>query len=247
MRFPPIKRALVLAAVLAVSLPPAPAGAAVQDPFREKAGRLPVISCPETAISSGGIPRTREYLQTVVTCLNTSWRAYFAKAGRTFARPVVRYFDEPADRICGGDWPAQAAAFYCVERRTLVFPLTGPWIENRTDLYPLKVAAHEYGHHVQRLMGVGLPKTRESAARRRYELQADCLAGVFLGSVQGSLGRTGQDWAALVETARASGDDFDGVRSHGKGVNRARWLERGRQSLSPAACDTWSAPAGRVA
>ncbi|MEU6791826.1 neutral zinc metallopeptidase [Nonomuraea wenchangensis] len=247
MRFPPIKRALVLAAILAISLPPAPTGAAVQDPFREKAGRLPVTSCPEPAISSGGIPRTREYLQTVVTCLDTSWRAYFRKAGRAFEKPVVRYFDEPADRVCGGDWPAQAAAFYCVERRTLVFPLTGPWIENRTDLYPLKVAAHEYGHHVQRLMGVSLPKARESAARRRYELQADCLAGVFLGSVWSSLGRTGQDWAALVEATRASGDDFDGVRSHGKGVNRVRWLERGHQAVSPATCDTWSAPAGRVA
>ncbi|MCK2217511.1 neutral zinc metallopeptidase [Actinomadura sp. ATCC 31491] len=215
--------------------------------FPVQAGRLPAGACPEPAISAGGIPRTREYLAAVVKCLDKSWKAYVERAGRTFREPIVRYFEEPADRVCGGDWPAQAAAFYCVERRTLVFPLTGSWIEGRTDLYPFKVAAHEYGHHVQRLMGVRLPEAREGAARRRYELQADCLAGAFLGSVWGSLGRARADWEALLEAARAGGDDFDGVRSHGKGVTRVRWLERGYRAVSPSACDTWSAPASRVA
>ncbi|MEW9549432.1 hypothetical protein [Nonomuraea sp. NPDC050783] len=94
-----------------------------------------------------------------MTCLDTSWKAYVTKAGRPFREPAVRYFEEPADRVCGGDWPAQAAAFYCVERRTLVFPLTGGWIEGRDDL----------------------------------------------------------------------------------------WLERGYRAVSPSACDTWRAPASRVA
>ncbi|NUP01710.1 MAG: metalloprotease-like protein, partial [Nonomuraea sp.] len=202
--------------------------------------KLARTACPETPISSGGIPRTREYLTTVVKCLDKSWAAYFKRTGRTFRKPVVRYYDEPVRKVCGGDWPENVAAFYCIGRNTLVLPLTGSWIEDRTDLYPFKVAAHEYGHHVQSLLGV-----RQGKDGRRYELQADCLAGVFLGSVWPSLARTGQDWTALVDSTRASGDE-DGEHSHGTGPNRAHWLERGYRSVSPAACDTWSAPAAKV-
>ncbi|TMR99302.1 hypothetical protein EJK15_08235 [Nonomuraea basaltis] len=82
--------------------------------------------------------------------------------------------------------------------------------------------------------------------QRRYELQADCLSGVFLGSVWGSLARAEPDWAALVDATRASGGDDD-YRSHGKRAGRVSWLKRGYQAVSPAACDTWSAPATKVA
>ncbi|TDE50198.1 metalloprotease-like protein [Nonomuraea mesophila] len=257
MRSLPMTRVLALAAVLAsvcLTAPPAQA-APVRSPFPKKAGKLAATSCPETPIVSGGVPRTREYLQTVVKCLDKSWGAYVERAGRTFHKPVVRYFEEPASTVCGMRWPAYADAFYCTERATVVFPLTGRWIENRTDLFPFKVAAHEYGHHLQSLLGIR--RSYEARARadrshadrlkRRYELQADCLSGVFLGSVWRSLARSERDWAALLDATRASGDDDDGHRTHGKGSSRAYWLKRGYGAVSPAACDTWSAPATRVA
>ncbi|MFI6174909.1 neutral zinc metallopeptidase [Nonomuraea sp. NPDC051191] len=209
-------------------------------PTQAATPRLGRSACPETAISSGGIPRSREYLTTIVKCLDKSWSAYLRRTGRTFRKPVVRYYDEPVREVCGFAWPEHAAAFYCIGRDTLVFPLTGAWIEGRTDLYPFKVAAHEYGHHAQSLLGV-----RKGAQSRRYELQADCLAGAFLGSVWPSLSRTRQDWTALLDATRAAGDE-DGEHSHGTGANRVRWLERGYRAVSPAACDTWSAPAWQV-
>ncbi|WP_308125872.1 neutral zinc metallopeptidase [Nonomuraea ceibae] len=219
-------------------------------------GRMAAAACPEPEIVQGGIPRTREYLTTITKCLDKSWSKHLAGTRRTFRKPIVRYYDEPAPRVCGLDWPEGAAAFYCTERATLVFPLTGRWIEDRTDLYPLKVAAHEYGHHVQSLTGIR--KHYESAAARagrarraelgrRYELQADCLSGVFLGSVWGSLGRGRGDWEALLDATRASGDDDGERRSHGKGANRAYWLKRGFTTQRPGSCDTWPAPPARVA
>ncbi|MEV0380942.1 neutral zinc metallopeptidase [Nonomuraea sp. NPDC050643] len=256
MPFSPLARALALTATLAMaglSAQTAHAAAPIKSPFPKKAGRLAAASCPERPLSTGGIPRGREYLGAVMKCLDKSWAAYVRKAGRSLGRPVVRYFDEPQRTVCGMPWPEHAAAFYCTERATLVFPLTGSWIEGRTDLYPMKVAAHEYGHHVQSALGIR--KAYEMAARarrerdgdlkRRYELQADCLAGVFLGSVWGSLGRPQRDWAALLDTVKATGDE-DGERSHGKGASRASWLERGFRSGSPATCDTWSATAAKV-
>jgi predicted metalloprotease len=252
----PIKRALALVAILATTCLPAhsaQAAAPAKSPFSKRAGGLAVTSCPETPISSGGIPQARQYLETVVKCLDKSWSAYFARAGRSFGKPVVRYFEEPESTVCGVRWPEYAAAFYCTERATLVFPLTGGWIEGRTDLYPLKVAAHEYGHHVQSATGIrrsyearaGAERARQGELKRRYELQADCLSGVFLGSVWGSLARSERDWTALLDATRASGDE-DGYRSHGKGATRVSWLKRGYQAVSPAACDTWSAPAAKV-
>ncbi|MEV7006417.1 neutral zinc metallopeptidase [Streptosporangium sp. NPDC051022] len=228
-----------------------PSGVAQAAPFRSpllKTGRLAATSCPEPPIVDGGVPRTREYLTAAVRCLNGSWSAHFAQAGLRFRRPAVRFYEEPAERVCGVPWPTGAAAFYCTERGTLVFPLTGAWIENRTDLYPLKVAAHEYGHHLQSLTGIRddyetrarSDRTRRAELGRRYELQADCLAGVFLGSVRHSLSRTGQDWRELSEAIRASGDEGE-YRTHGTGADRVRWFERGRRALSPAACDTWTA------
>jgi predicted metalloprotease len=234
-----------------------PGGTAWAAPYRDPlvgSGKLAVRSCPEPAIVQGGIPRTREYVTAVLKCLDKSWSAHLVRAGLAFRKPAVRFYEAPEPRVCGVAWPDGAAAFYCTNRGRLVFPLIGRWIEDRMDLYPLKVAAHEYGHHVQSLTGIR--RHYESAVRagkapqaelsRRYELQADCLSGVFLGSVWRSLDRTDRDWAALLEATRASGDDADGHRGHGGGATRARWLKRGYQTLSPGACDTWSAPSGKV-
>ncbi|MDA0643243.1 neutral zinc metallopeptidase [Nonomuraea ferruginea] len=244
---------LGLCVVAATAVPALPAHAApYKDPF-DGSGKLARVVCPEPAITYGGIPRTREYLATVVKCLDKSWKAHFAADRRPFRKPAVRFYDEPERRVCGVPWPESAAAFYCTNRRVLVFPLTGDWIENRTDLYPLKVAAHEYGHHLQSLTGarrhyeagVKASPGRQAELGRRYELQADCLSGVFLGAVWGSLERTGDDWAALLDATRASGDD-EHRRSHGAGATRVRWLKRGHHAVSPSACDTWSAPPSAV-
>ncbi|MFI6322181.1 neutral zinc metallopeptidase [Nonomuraea sp. NPDC050556] len=213
-------------------------------------GRMKTSSCHERVLTQGGIPHAKEYLAAVTSCLDAAWSAHL----HPFSKPSVRYYEEPADRVCGVPWPSGASAFYCTTSRTLHFPLEGAWIEDRTDLYPFKVAAHEYGHHVQQV--TGLRRAYERLARatprraaeynRRYELQADCLAGVFLGSVWDSLDRSPKDWADLVDATIASGDWGEDYRSHGRGTTRAYWLKRGYAAVSPGACDTWKAPASKV-
>ncbi|MFI9554332.1 neutral zinc metallopeptidase [Nonomuraea endophytica] len=231
-----------VAVLSALSLTTAPAA----DPWAGT-GRLAVQSCKEPELISGGVARPREYLVKMVKCLDKAWSGHFGRARMPFSKPKVRYFDAPQDRICGFDWPEGTAAFYCPGPRTLVFPLAGDWIEGRTDLLPLKVAAHEYGHHLQSLTGIRTAYERGKATAergRRYELQADCLAGVFLAGVWRSLPRDTKDWAALVEAVRASGDDL--YRTHGSGANRVYWLKRGFTGAGPASCDTWSAARSRV-
>ncbi|MFC4062613.1 neutral zinc metallopeptidase [Planomonospora corallina] len=238
------------AAVLLAAVPSGAAQAAPPKPLGET-GRLAASSCPEPPLIDGGVPRTREYLTAAVRCLNRAWSAHLSRAGLPFRAPRVRFHDAPGERACGDrPWP-DADAFHCADQGTVVFMLTGEWIEGRTDLHPLKVAAHEYGHHLQSLTGIHASYAarfrargaRRAELRRRYELQADCLSGVFLGSVRRSLKRTGQDWEELFEAVRRSGD---GDGTHGSGANRLRWFKRGYGALSPAACDTWTAGASRV-
>lgn len=221
-----------------------------------KSGKVAVGKCTEPPLIDGGVPLPRGYLKAIMGCLNRTWSAHLKRTGQRFRPPVVRFYDRPRERVCGGiKWPVGAAAFYCVDRATVVFPLFGPWLEGRTDLYPMATAAHEYGHHLQSLTDIrahyektahaSRSSARRAELRRRYELQADCLSGVFLGAVRRSLSRTAEDWEALTDMVRASGDD-PSYRSHGSGANRVRWFTKGLRTRSPAACDTWSAPASQV-
>ena len=133
------------------------------------------------------------------------------------------------------------------------------------ELFLLETLAHEYGHHIQRLTGVNhaldamypgkMTAKQYYTMSRRVELQAECYSGVFAGSVWSSLGRDEYDFTSLIKTLRGDYDierigvsgkrDYDLL--HGKRANIAYWLNKGFEAVAPGACDTWSAPAKRVA
>jgi predicted metalloprotease len=119
------------------------------------------------------------------------------------------------------------------------------------------VLAHEYGHHVQDLVGALSAGGNESGATGRSvrtELQADCYAGVwahnaastgYLQPLQSS------DIQAADAAAAAVGDDHiqqqaqGGVDpdsfTHGTSEQRVRWFTRGYESGDPNQCDTFNA------
>jgi predicted metalloprotease len=76
---------------------------------------------------------------------------------------------------CGG--PTTASPFYCGSTRTIVLPAVffeRLW-QNDADAAVAVVIAHEWGHHVQRSLGM----FSGDYFSIQTELQADCLAGVF--------------------------------------------------------------------
>jgi uncharacterized protein len=125
------------------------------------------------------------------------------------------------------------------------------------------VLAHEYGHHVQDLLGtMGRVRTQqgENSDAVRLELQADCYAGIWTkhattaddaGGEPYILDLTEDDIARGLDAAAAVGDDRIQQRTsgrvdpdswtHGSAASRMRWFSTGMREGTLKACDTFSA------
>ena len=134
------------------------------------------------------------------------------------------------------------------------------------------VLAHEYGHHIQDLVGTeakmrqlqqGASKAEQNLLSVKLELQADCYAGVWAHhatETKSSSGQpifksiTDQDIQEGLDTAKQIGDDTLQKQSggsvnpaeftHGTSADRQKWFKAGFDSGDPAkACDTFAAGA----
>lgn len=124
------------------------------------------------------------------------------------------------------------------------------------------VLAHEYGHHIQNLLGtMGRVRTQQGPKSDavRLELQADCYAGMWTrgatatdDSAGGNLIAeiTDQDIQEAIAAAEAVGDDRIQEKTqgqvtpeswtHGSAESRMKWFKVGFTEGSLNACDTWA-------
>jgi predicted metalloprotease len=216
-------------------------------------GRLPASSCPEEPVTPGSVASAKKYVMPLFKCLNESWAAQLKKAHIPFSKPHLQFISKP-QRVCGETWPKYAQGLYCPSSRRIVILLDKALTRQAQDLFLMDVLAHEYGHHVQNLAGMERAFGRLSYRNkseyyehfRRLELQAECFAGAFMGSVWDSLDRTPDEWDYLLGATRESGDENSKIHDHGKGRNIAAWLDRGFKAAGPAGCNTWAAGAAMV-
>ncbi|MBM9467894.1 KPN_02809 family neutral zinc metallopeptidase [Nakamurella leprariae] len=202
----------------------------------------------------------------VINSVQAYWQDALAASGGTYQQAPTVFYSGSTSTACG-QGSAGMGPFYCPADATVYIDLSF-WQDLRTqfgaDSGPFSqayVLAHEYGHHVQHLLGtadrVGTESGPESGSVR-LELQADCYAGVWADHASTTPGSDGQvlitditdaDIAAAVDTAGRIGDDAIMARSggavdesrftHGSSDQRERWLTIGLQTGDPATCNTF--------
>jgi predicted metalloprotease len=190
-----------------------------------------------------------------------TWAAIFAKNGEQFTAPKLSFFDGSGRSGCGAAQSAMGP-FYCptdngIFLDTSFFDELATRFGARGDFAQDYVIAHEFGHHIQNLVGTSgqvsraqrsAGETEGNALSVRLELQADCFAGVWAAANRDRLepgdieeGMTaaqaiGDDTLQKQAQGRVVPDSF----THGSSAQRQTWLRRGLESGDPAVCDTFS-------
>ena len=185
-----------------------------------------------------------------------------AEAGTQYEHAHLVLFRDAIESACGF---AEAATgpFYCPGDHKVYVDL-GFYQELADrfgapgDFAQAYVLAHEIGHHVQTLLGTEA-RMRELQGRSpgqnnqlsvRFELQADCYAGVWgsFAAKQGILdpgdveeglnaaAAVGDDRIQRMSTGHVSPEAF----THGSAEQRSQWFRQGLKSGSLASCDTFA-------
>ena len=187
--------------------------------------------------------------------------AIFAKNGEQFQAPKLSFFDGSGRSGCGAAQSAMGP-FYCptdngIFLDTSFFDELATRFGARGDFAQDYVIAHEFGHHIQNLVGTSSQvsraqqragETEGNALSVRLELQADCFAGVWAAANRDRL--EAGDIEEGMTAAQAIGDDtlqkqaqgrvVPDSFTHGSSAQRQTWLRRGLDSGDPKVCDTFT-------
>jgi predicted metalloprotease len=192
-------------------------------------------------------------------------------SGKTYQPAKTVFFANRVSTGCGAA-DSGTGPFYCPADDRVYIDLTfyrllADQLNAPGEFAQPYVLAHEYGHHVQDLLGTEAQMRRDqerdpSQANKlsvKLELQADCYAGVWAKGATGTQDASGQkifksitseDIQQGLDTASKIGDDTLQQRSggtvnpaeftHGTSAQRQHWFKTGYDSGDPKSCDTFA-------
>jgi len=193
-----------------------------------------------------------------------------AQGGAAYQKPGFVLWDGARVSTACGSASSAVGPFYCPGDSTVYLDMSffsqmeSTLGATDTPLAEEYIVAHEFGHHIQNLLGVMNRADRAGAGATsdsvRVELQADCYAGVWVHYAATTadpdtgtpflVEPTRAEVQTALDAAAAVGDDHIQQRSgsgvdsdtwtHGSSEQRVRWFTTGMDSGSLTQCDTFA-------
>lgn len=200
------------------------------------------------------------FARQIVGSAEDVWSPLLRAQGVNFSPATFTTYDNATPTGCGTG-QSSAGPFYCPGDNHIYLDLAffnelAERFGSPGQFARAYVIAHEYGHHIQNLLGTmdrhGGRSHGADSDSVRVELQADCYAGVWAyhANQQFNILQTG-DVEEGLKAASAVGDDTLQKESqgyavadsftHGSSAQRMRWFQRGLRGGNMAACDTFAA------
>jgi uncharacterized protein len=203
-----------------------------------------------------------------IDSIQSYWQDELPRLGHRYTKVPTIWFTGQTRTGCGSA-SSGMGPFYCPADKRVYIDLSfyndlqtqfGARGGLFVDAY---VLAHEYGHHVQDLLGteskVRSGATGPMSGSVRLELQADCYAGVWAHHATTTPSGSGQplvsdisrdDISRALDTAGRIGDDYIQTHlgnghvdrsqfTHGTSKQRERWFTTGYRTGKPSSCDTF--------
>ncbi|HKO78528.1 MAG TPA: neutral zinc metallopeptidase [Flavobacterium sp.] len=206
-----------------------------------------------------------EFVKTLLADNEDVWTQIFEENGLTFEAPKLILFSGQVETACGGASSA-SGPFYCPGDRTIYMDMSF-FEELRTkfgakggDFAVAYVIAHEFGHHIQTLLGTSkkVHQLQQSKSEKEgnklsvaLELQADFYAGLWTHYNENKNAMLEEgDIEEALSAANAVGDDAIQKKmqgqvvpdsfTHGTSEQRMYWFNRGFESGDIKKGDTFS-------
>ena len=208
-------------------------------------------------------------LVATINSIQSYWDQTFVDSGLEYSVTTTNFFTGSVNTGGCGSASSAVGPFYCPADQQVYVDLSffGE-LETRFgasggDFAESYVLAHEYGHHVQNLLGISGQVRRGSQGAEsdavRLELQADCYAGLWAYHATTAPDASGQpfilelsdrDIEDALSAAAAVGDDHIQETAtgrvtpenwtHGSSAQRRDWFMTGYRNGDPNRCDTFA-------
>jgi predicted metalloprotease len=227
-----------------------------------RTGKLGASQCraPQYPLTTAG--NVKAWHLSFLYCLNNVWVHKIRATGKTFSKPTLVLHQSGVQSACG--WIPTGNAYYCSASKGIYID----WpryvkMYNQNGLYArayaAQIIAHEYGHHVQSMVGilqasayrmryVWTTTAKKLEENRRMELQASCFSAAYLGADKPWYPMTGSFYNMWHWLVFHMGDDAvaGGPRDHGSMASHGWWSDRGFNTQSAYGCNTWAAASSIV-
>lgn len=199
----------------------------------------------------------RQFVGALMGNLEDAWKQILPQQARVqFQAPKLVLFTGQVSSACGYA-SAATGPFYCPGDHKLYldfafFDELRREFKAPGDFAQAYVVAHEFGHHIQNLLGT-MDKVQRAGENNRLsvalELQADCYAGIWanFAAKQGRVDTA--DLEEAIRAAQAVGDDMIQKRTqgyvipdsftHGSAAQRAQYFATGLKSGDMRQCQTF--------